>query len=148
MRRVDVRVYVLAVLVVCAAGLGVYRMKHPSHARSTVNKQLFTAPVDVSPMRIRSMVDTTAKLLGAPKKYISRRTADDSGRVVLESTIGVPAAFDELRLITMLGDSLRPGGGTVTGAKSLKEKSTTIRFWNRDHICIYRCILYRKELPH
>jgi hypothetical protein len=148
MRRVDVRVYVIAALAVCAVGLGVYRMKHPSHARTDHDETMFTAPVDMSPGRIRSMVDTTAKVLGAPKKFINRRTGADSGRVVLETSIGVPAAFDELHLITMLTDSVRAGGVSVAASKNLKEKTTTIRFFDRDHTCIYRCILYRKELPH
>jgi hypothetical protein len=148
MRRVDVRVYVIGALIVCAAGLAAYRMKHPSHARGEQAGAVFAAPVVVSPERVRAMVDTTAKLLGAPKKYLTRRSGVDSGRVVLETAIGVPAAFDEIRLMTMLTDSLRAGGITVGAAKNLKEKTTTIRFRDRDNTCIYRCILYRKELPH
>jgi len=149
MRRVDTRVYVVAVLIVCVCGLGAYLMTHPSHARNGRNEDVSAVSADASPGRIRALVDTTSKMLGAPAKYIARRAgADSSGHVVLESVIGAPAAFDELRLITMLTDSLHAAGVTVAAAKNLKEKITTIRFWDRDHVCIYRCILYRKELPH
>jgi hypothetical protein len=148
MRRVDVRVYVIAALALCAAALATYRATHPSHAPADAVGTLFSDQAELPPARIRSMVDTTAQLLGAPKKAIGRRTGADSGRAVLETTIGVPAAFDELHLITALTDSLSAAGITVAAVKNLKEKTTTIRFRDRDHTCIYRCILYRKELHH
>ncbi len=148
MRRVDVRVYVIAALAALAAGLGVYRVLHPGDAGAPSGGAVLVLPADISSDRIRSLIDTTAQALGAPKKFIARRSIVDSARVVLESSIGVPAAFDELHLITVLTDSVRTGGLTITAAKNLKEKTTTIRFWNRDHACIYRCILYRKELHH
>jgi hypothetical protein len=148
MRRGDVRVYVIAALVVLAAGLGWYRVTHPAHPPGEAIEPMPAQPVPATPERIRSMIDTTAQLLGAPRKFVARRTVADSGRAVLESSIGVPAAFDELRLITALTDSLRGAGVTVAAAKNLKEKTTTIRFRDRDFTCIYRCILYRKELPH
>ena len=148
MRRTDWRLYVIAALAVLAAALAAYRMMHPSAADETPaagGRGFRAAP---SPDYVRALVDTTARMLGAPRRYITRRSTVDSGRVVPETAIGVPAAFDELHLITALTDSLRPGGWSVSAVKNLKEKTTTIRFRDRDHTCLYRCILYRKELPH
>jgi hypothetical protein len=149
MSRVHVRVYVIAVLAAIAAGLGYYTSIHPAPPETESMEALSPASADPSPERIRSMVDTVAQLLGAPKKFIAKKkNSVDSGRVVPESSIGVPAVFDELHLITALTDSVRAFGYTVAAVKNVKEKTTTIQLMDRDHTCIYRCILYRRELPH
>jgi hypothetical protein len=148
MRRIDPRYYVIALLVAAAASLGYYRATHPA-AGHDPGRGVFSGPLlEPTPERVRSMIDTTAKMLGTPKKFIARRTAVDSGRAVPELAIGVPASFDELRLITALTDSLRPAGCTVSAQKSLKEKTTVIRISDRGHQCMYRCLLYRKEWSH
>jgi len=147
MRRTDVRVYVIAGLAAIAAGLGYYRVTQPPDAGSRQMEAFFTAQEEMSVARVRSIVDTTALMFGAPRRYLARRNGSDSGRVVPESSIGVSAAFDELRLIRALTDSLRGAGWTTAATKNLKEKTTTIPIRDRDHTCVYRCILYRKELP-
>ncbi len=147
MRRTDIRVFAIIGLTAVAAGLGYYLFTHSSDAATERMEALFTSPEELSIARVRSIVDTTALLLGAPRRYLARRNGTDSGRVVPESSMGVPAVFDELRLIRALTDSLRGAGWTAAATKNLKEKTTTIRIRDRDHTCVYRCILYRKELP-
>jgi hypothetical protein len=149
MRRVDVRVYVIVLLAVVAASAAFYRMQHPAAANARLLlEDAQTGAVEISAGRVGVMLDTLARTFGAPKKFITRRSGTDSGRTVPESWIGVPASFDDLRLIAALTDSLRAGGWSVAAVKNLKEKTTTIRLSNPDHVCLYRCILYRKELPH
>lgn len=145
---IDRRIPVIAVLTIVACVLSYYRHTHPSDPETQVVRPREEAVASFTPARVRSIIDTTAKLMGVPKKHLAYKVVDDSGRSVPEASIGVPAAFDELHLITALTDSLRPAGLTVGAAKSLKEKTTSIRITDRDHLCIYRCLLYRKELSH
>lgn len=150
MQRVDGRIFVIAGLAAIAIALGVYRHRHSAAADTQHAERadvMFSSSAEPTVQRVRSMIDTTAQLLGAPKKYITRRNGTDSNRVVPETSVGIPAAFDELRLMRALTDSLRAGGWSVAASKNLKEKTTTIRFRDRDNTCQYRCILYRKELP-
>lgn len=144
MRRIDTRVYVIAVLVVCVAVLQWYRISNPMVEQSVQTQTLLSQSDGMSPARIRTIVDTTAQMLGAQKKSIRRRNSNDSGSVVPGSSIDVFAVFDGLHFITALTDSVRPSGLTVSAVKKLREKTTIIRFVNRDNACVYRCILIQK----
>ncbi|MGE5315590.1 MAG: hypothetical protein ACM3Q4_12910 [Acidobacteriota bacterium] len=149
MRSVDPRVVLIVVLAAAASVLGYCRyVSGPaSEAPGLPAFSPPTVPEAPPASRMRSMIDTTLKALGAPKKFVQFRTNRDSGNVP-EAVAGVPASFDELRLIRALTDSLASWQCTLSARKSLKEKTTTIRIEDRSHTCMYRLILYRKELSH
>ncbi|HLP15159.1 MAG TPA: hypothetical protein VK470_02805 [Bacteroidota bacterium] len=157
MRAIDIRIPVIAVLVIVASTLGYYRHTHRAdragdqdagQTASSFFPGAQTTEASATPERVRPIVDTTLQILGAKKKFLGHRLVADSGRTIPETMAGVPSSFDDLHLIRALTDSLRASGLSVSGIKSLKEKTTTIRIRDREHICMYRCLLYRKELSH